>query len=81
MHKALSVTVDKVCVRFVKSFGNGKIYMVCSRARKLSDLDKSGEIERSAIKADQDFLDEYERIRKEAIFFNLEKFVMRFQMS
>ena len=63
-----------------KVFGNWQIYVAFSKSRKLSDLYKSKEIEKSAIKADQGFLYEYERLGKKDIFFNLAKFARRFQM-
>ena len=69
----LGITLGKVYVSFTlskqKSFGNGQIYVAIRRERKVSDIYKSGEIEKSVIKAYQDFLDEYERLRKEANVF------------
>ena len=46
----------------------------------MNGLYVSGKVEKSMIRADQDALDKYERLRKEVNLLNQTIFVMRFQM-
>ena len=52
-----------------KTFGNDQIYVALSRAKNINGLYVSGKVEKSMIRANQDALGEYERLRKEVIFF------------
>ena len=72
MHKVQGLTLKKICVTFdlnkQKTFGNGQIYVALSRTKNMNGLFVSGKVKKPNIKADQDALAEYERLRKDANF-------------
>ena len=84
IHKAQVLTLENLYVPFnlskQKTFGNCQIYVALSRAKYMNSLYVSGKVEKSMIRADQDALDKYERLRKEVNLLNQTIFVMRFQM-
>ena len=47
------------------------MYVALSRVKHMNGLFVSEKVEKSKIKADQDALDEYERLRKVAIFLKI----------
>ena len=63
-----------------KTFGNGQNYVALSRAKNMNGIFVSGKVEKSKIKADQDALDENEKLGKEASFSNQVIFVTSFQI-
>ena len=84
IHRVQGLTLKKICVSFdlnkQKTFGNGQNYVALSRAKNMKGIFVSGKVEKSKIKADQDALDENEKLRKEASFSNQVIFVTSFQI-
>ncbi|XP_057304469.1 ATP-dependent DNA helicase PIF5-like [Hydractinia symbiolongicarpus] len=78
VHKVKGLTLDKVVISFdlekQRSFNNGQMYVALSRVTSLNGMCLTGKFSRSAIKCNSRATLEYDRLRNECVFQQIQKF-------
>ena len=74
VHKVQGLTLPNVVFSFIlekqRNFNSGQIYVAISRVRALTNLYISGNVDQKEVRANRHALDEYDRLRTEANFFD-----------
>ncbi|XP_057316777.1 uncharacterized protein LOC130657796 [Hydractinia symbiolongicarpus] len=78
VHKVQGLTLDKVVISFdlekQRSFNNGQMYVALSKVTSLNGMCLTGKFSRSAIKCNSRATLEYDRLRNECVFQQIQKF-------